>query len=503
VVVIPSQYRKYLRNLGPIINGKPFTPQHREVIPIIYPGTGEAVAELTEADSETVDLAAMAAKDSLESGVWRNAAASEKRAVFNRIIELTQQHLDELAVLETINTGQTIQYSKHAQLPRIYGSFRFYADYINQMTEEGSHDQDAALRIVTRQPLGVVGLISSSNAPTALAATKVAAALAFGNSCVLKTSENTPLALYRFVELLHEAGVPPGVVNYVNGRGHITGEAMAANTTIRGISFTGGTATAKHIAASGAKTLKRLDMELGGKSANIIMPSCHLDRALDASLLSIYTNNGQQCFAGSRILVHRDVADEFISKFVERAKRIRIGNPFAEGTENGPLACRGHLERLTRFGEIARQEAELLVGGTPNLQDTGGFFFPATAALASTNSSTLCQQEIFGPFATFLIIDSLDEAISIANDSDYGLVSYIWTDSQTEALKASQDIQAGLTLVNSHLTGLDLRLPFGGFKHSAIGREGARGARAFYTEEKTTLFAMGLPALPKLGATEF
>lgn len=500
MVVIPYEFRSLLRDVKPLINGQHIDEPNADRLPIVYPGTGEEVASLIEANADIVDQATLAAKASLDSGVWRNKTTEERRAVFNRIIELTQMHIDELSVLESINTGQTLRYSRHAQLPRISGSFRFYADYINQMTEQASHDPGNALRVVTRQPLGVVGLISSSNAPTALAATKIAAALAFGNSCVLKTSENTPLALYRFVELLHEAGVPDGVVNYVNGRGQITGDAIATHPLIRGISFTGGTATAKHIAEKAAKTLKRLDMELGGKSANIIMPSCDLQRALDAALLSIYTNNGQQCFAGSRILVHRDIAEEFIQKFCARAESIRVGNPFDSSSVNGPLACRAHFDRLQRFGQLAREQATLLTGGAPLETNSGGYYYPATAAIVDTNKNALCQQEIFGPFATFLIIDSIDEAISIANDSEYGLVSYIWTNNHAEAMAASQHIQAGLTLVNTPLMGLDLRLPFGGFKQSAVGREGARGAQAFYTEEKTTVFSTSTEPLIKLGA---
>lgn len=500
--MIPRAYRDLIHDVKPIILGEDYSATSTERLPIVYPGTGETIAELYEADRSVVDAATAAAKSTLDSGVWQHTSNEEKRAVFNRIIELTQQHIDELAILESINTGQTLHYSRYAQLPRILGSFRFYADYINQMTEQASQDYNQAMRVVSRQPLGVIGLISSSNAPTALAATKIAAALAFGNSCVLKTSENTPLALYRFVQLLHEAGIPDGVVNYINGRGHITGQAMTEHPDIRGISFTGGTATAKAIVAAGSQTLKRLDMELGGKSANIIMPSCDLERALDAALLSIYTNNGQQCFAGSRLLVHRSIADEFIQKFCARAAAIRVGNPFDPKSENGPLACKAHLERLTRYGDIAKSQAELLVGGSPIQSDSGGFYFPASAALASDNLNPLCQQEIFGPFATFLVIDDIDEGISIANQSEYGLVSYIWTNNHAEAMAASHKIQAGLTLVNSPLMGLDLRLPFGGFKQSAIGREGARGARAFYTEEKTTVFALGEAPLVKLGMGE-
>lgn len=499
--MIPPQYGRYVpNNVTSYINGEFVSPKGKSALPIIYPANAEQVSELFEADSQQVNDAVSAAQQSLEKGVWANTSTAEKQRVFQNISTLTAEHLDELAALETINTGQSFSYSKFAQLPRIAASFNFYSEFIAQATEHAAMQDDAMLRYTTREPLGPVGLISSSNAPTALASTKIAAALAFGNSCVVKTSENTPLALARFMQILSQAGVPDGVVNLVNGRGSVTGSALTSHPQVRGISFTGGNVTAKIIAGEASKTLKRIELELGGKSANIIMPSCDLELALDSALLAIYTNNGQQCFAGSRILVHRDIADEFIARFIERAQAIRLGDPFDSATENGPLASSGHLARVQSYVDIARSEgAELLAGGKCPDHLSHGYYFEPTAVLVASNSSRVCQEEIFGPFASLLIIDSLDQAIDIANDSPFGLVSYIWSNNHNEVMTACHSIKAGLVMANTPLTSLDLRMPFGGFKQSGIGREGALGARSFYTEEKTVAIALSAPSIPKLG----
>lgn len=468
---------------------------------VIYPGTEEPVAVLHEADGSVVEDAVAVARRTLESGVWRRRSVSEKQAVFQRICALTSERMDELAALETINTGQTLSYSRHAQLPRILGSFRFYSEWLAQATELSTIDDQKVLRYTTRHPLGVVALISSSNAPTALAATKIAAALAFGNSCVVKTSEHTPLALSRFMHLLVEAGVPPGVVNMVNGRGEVTGEALARHPGINGISFTGGTVTARRIATVAGATLKRLDLELGGKSANIIMPSADLDHAVSAALIAIYTNNGQQCFAGSRILAHRAIADAFVDRFVSRAAKIRLGDPFHAETDNGPLAFRRHYDRVLSYVDVARSDgAELLTGGARPAHLEQGLYFQPTAYLAKSNAARICQEEVFGPIASVLVVDSMDEAITIANDSCYGLVSYVWSNDQREVLAATGGIEAGLVMVNTPLLSVDMRLPFGGFKLSGVGREGAHASRFFYTEEKTVAVATQPLMLPPLGA---
>ncbi len=471
------------------------------LLPVINPATEQVVAQLSEADASETAAAVAAAEASWKSGVWANKSAAEKRRVFQRIVALTLEHIEELAQLECLNSGLPLNYLRARQLPRITRNFDFFADWLSQNVEKaGMTDQDY-LRFVVREPAGVAALISPWNAPLALASTKIAAALAFGNSCVIKTAETTPLAVARFMDILSEAGVPAGVVNMVNGRGQVTGDALVRHPTVRVVSFTGGTQTGRAIAAAAAPGLKRIDLELGGKSANIITATANLDDALDGALTSIYTNNGQQCFAGSRILVQRAVADEFIARFVQRARTIRVGDPLDMATEVGPLSNAAHYARVCSFVDIALQDGgQLLCGGKrPAGVGDKGYYLEPTAVLMPSNSARVCQEEIFGPFAAFQIFDEFDEAIAIANDSEFGLVSYLWSNDLTQAHRAAREIQAGVVLVNTPMI-LDLRFPFGGYKTSGVGREGIDGMRHFYTEEKTVTIALQRPAMARLGA---
>lgn len=471
-------------------------------LPIINPATEQQVSRISEANAQETGDAVAAAHRAFERGTWSRSNAAFKHEVFHRIVELTHNNLDELAWLEALNSGLPLRYLRARQLPRILRNFSFFADWLSQNVEKASMQDDDYLRFVVREPAGVAALISPWNAPLALASTKIAAALAFGNSCVVKTAEQTPLAVARFMDILKEAGVPDGVVNLVNGRGHITGDALVRDPRVSVVSFTGGTHTGRLIAAAAVPQLKRVDLELGGKSANIITASAVLDDAVDGALTSIYTNNGQQCFAGSRILVQREIADQFIERFVKRARQIRVGDPLDPNTEMGPLANATHHQRALSFVEIATSAgARLLTGGKRPPQLDQGYYMEPTAVLVESNQSRICQEEIFGPFATIQIFDDFDEAIALANDSSFGLVSYLWSADLQQCLQASRRIHAGVVLVNTPMN-LDLRFPFGGYKDSGLGREGIDGFRHFYTEEKTVTIALQRPAMERLGAVQ-
>jgi acyl-CoA reductase-like NAD-dependent aldehyde dehydrogenase len=331
------------------------------------------------------------------------------------------------------------------------------------------------------------------------------AALAFGNACVVKPSEQTPLALARFVELLHEAGLPDGLVNLVNGRGGVTGQALVAHSDVDLVSFTGGTETGRLIAAEAGRRLRPVTMELGGKSANIVFASADYDRALDAALIGIYSNNGQQCLAGSRILVEASIADRFIADFTARARRIRIGDPLDDRTELGPMASAAHRARVLSFvGMAANDGAELLAGGGAAVlpgELSGGFYMQPTAVLARSNDALVCREEIFGPFAVFLTFRTYDEAIRLANDSSYGLVSYVWSDHLPTVERASRDLRSGVVWVNTPMV-RELRAPFGGYRDSGLGREGGEACEQFYTEVKTVTTPFAPVTLRKLGFGE-
>ena len=465
-------------------------------LPIIDPATGETVGILIEAGEAEVDCAVRAARDAFERSGWARLGTAARQAALMRVHDAVLAHADELADLECAALGVPLRELRERHMRRAAYNFRFFAEFIGQMRGDVYDQTDGYRSLVVREPVGVAALIAPWNAPTALASMKVAAAIAFGNACVLKPSEQTPLALHRFVEILHEAGLPDGLVNLVNGRGAVTGAALVDHPLVDLVSFTGGTQTGRAIMAAAGRRLMPCTLELGGKSANIVFASADRERALDAALASIYSNNGQQCLAGSRILVERPIADAFIADFVARARAIRIGDPRDEATELGPLASAAHRARVLSFAQGAAQDGvEILAGGDVprDLPErlAGGFYVEPIAALAPNNRASICREEIFGPFATFQIFDGYEDAIARANDSTFGLVSYVWSDHLPTVERAVRDLRSGVVWVNTTMT-RELRAPFGGYKTSGVGREGGEACMQFYTEAKTVT----LPAAP-------
>lgn len=469
-------------------------------LPVVYPATGEQVSRLAEADAAEVDRAVKAARRAFDSGPWPGMGVEARQEVLRTLADAVVAHADELAQLECLNTGLILRELRERHVKRAAYNFRFFADIIGTMAGKVWPQNPAYHTYETREPVGVAALIAPWNAPVALASMKVAAAIAFGNTCVLKPSEQTPLALARFVEILHQAGLPPGVVNLVNGRGPVTGQALVDHPGVDLVSFTGGTETGRAIMASAGRRLVPCTMELGGKSANIIFESADIDRALDGALLGIFSNNGQQCLAGSRILVQRSIADAFVERFVERARKLAVGDPMADGTELGPLASEAHMNRVLGFVDVAKADGGRLLTGGRRRDDLGeGFYIEPTAVMAPSNDARVCQEEIFGPFASFIPFDTVDEAIAIANASRYGLVGYVWSDDLPTVMRATREIRAGVVWVNTPMM-RELRAPFGGYKESGVGREGGEACLQFYTEPKTVTIPTAPLNLRKLGA---
>lgn len=461
---------------------------------IIDPATEQTLSVLQPADAAEVDAAVRAAREAFDSGPWPRLPLDERKDVLYRIRDRLRAHCDELAYLETVNAGLPVARVVE-QIGRAARNFEFFAEVASTLSGETYNGNKGFLTYVTREPKGVAALIAPWNAPLALASMRVATCIAFGNTCVLKPSEYTPLSMLRMVEIFHEAGLPPGVVNLVNGPGAVTGAALVAHRGIDMVGFTGGTRTGAAIMEAAGRQLKPCTMELGGKSANIIHESANFERALDGALAGIYSNNGQQCLAGSRILVQRSIAERFIEAFVARARLIRIGDPLRRDTQLGPLCFKGHYDRVLSYVEVAKQDgAKLLTGGRRAPGFDKGYYMEPTAVLASSNAARVCQEEIFGPFATFLIYDTLDDAIDIANDSPYGLVGYVWAEDLNVAMRCSRDIRTGTLWVNTPLV-RELRAPFGGFKQSGIGRDGATSSVEFFTELKSTIIAIDPPAM--------
>jgi acyl-CoA reductase-like NAD-dependent aldehyde dehydrogenase len=469
-------------------------------LPLIDAASEQRYTWLREADAGEVDAAVAAARRAFDEGPWPRMETADRNAILVRIHDILLAHADELLALEVKHTGAPIA-GLRWHVARAAQNFRMFADVASTLAGETYTQARNYLTYVTREPRGVAALIAPWNAPLALASMRVATCIAFGNSCVLKPSEYTPLSMLRMVELFHEAGLPNGVVNLVNGRGGVTGTALVSHAGIDMVGFTGGSATGRTIMAAAGANLKPCILELGGKSASIVFETADLDQALDGTLYGIFSNNGQQCLAGSRILLQRSIADAFIERFVARARALRIGDPFDPATEIGPLSFAAHRDRVLGYVAIARDGgAKLLTGGRAAPGFARGYYVEPTAVLAPDNAARVCQEEIFGPFATFLIFDTPQEAIAIANASRFGLVSYVWSHDLPTVMRCSREIRAGVVWVNTPMM-RELRAPFGGCKESGVGRDGARSSAEFFTELKTVTIPYEPVAIPALGRT--
>jgi acyl-CoA reductase-like NAD-dependent aldehyde dehydrogenase len=454
-------------------------------IPVVYPATGARISTLIEDDAASVDRAVQAARRAFDTGPWPAMGLILRVEALEACRATILANVDELARLECAATGLVLKELRARHMVRAAYNFRFFAEYISQSSGQAYTQTENYVTTVSRVPVGVAALVAPWNAPIALATMKIASALAFGNTCVLKPSEQTPLSPARLVELLQEV-LPEGVLNLVNGRGPVTGAALVAHPGVDLVSFTGGTETGRAIMSAAGQNLTPTTMELGGKSANVIFASADPEQALNAALAGIFSNNGQQCLAGSRILVERSIFDAFTGAFVERAKRIRVGDPLDDATEIGPLASESHMARVLSFAEMATQDGGRVLTGGARRDDLGdGYFIEPTAVIAKSNADRCAQREIFGPFATFLPFDGIEEALSIANDTEFGLVSYVWSDHLPTVMQMNERLRSGVVWVNTPMM-RELRAPFGGFKTSGVGREGGAACEAFYTEERTT-----------------
>lgn len=468
-------------------------------IPVVDPATEEVIAEIPDAGDALVDRTVASARAAFERGEWRDMSVAGRQQVLRDCADAIEAAADDIADLECANTGIPYSQVRGRQVGRAANNFRFFADYIGQMTAELYEQDPNYLTYVRREPVGVAALISPWNSPITLGSMKVASAIAFGNSCVLKPAEQAPLALSRLVEVIQSAGLPQGVVNLLNGNGATAGDRLVRHPDIDCVSFTGGTETGRRIMATAGENLKPSIMELGGKSANIIFEDADFEQALDGALIGIFTNNGQQCLAGSRILVQRSIAGRFLEAFVERARAIRVGSPRDAATEVGPLVSKRHYEHVMSFvPETDKDGAKLLTGGKRADGFERGFYFDPTIALVESNDDRLCQDEIFGPFASVMVFDTAEEAYAIANRSRFGLVGYVWSQNIATVMEAQEKISAGTIWCNTPMM-RELRAPFGGFRESGVGAEGGQAAEAFYMHQKTVSIPRKPLTLAKLG----
>jgi len=472
------------------IDGKFVPARSGETFEVINPATGEVFAKASAGAAADIDLAVKAARRAFDSGPWSAMNPSVRRNLMWKLADALEKNGDEIAILETLNNGMPLSMAR-SMVTGGAECLRYNAGWAGKINGETPTISAPNHHVYTlREPVGVVGAITPWNGPLAMAVAKIAAALAAGCTVVLKPAELTPLTAIRLAELIAEVGFPPGVVNVVTGFGDPAGKALVNHPEVDKISYTGSTVVGKSIVAAAAGNLKRVALELGGKSPVIIFPDADLERATASGAEGIFRNAGQACVAGSRLYVHKKVFDQVVRGVVERAKTLKVGSGIQSDTQMGPLISQKQLDRVSGYVQSGKEQgAEIVVGG--KRVEGKGYFMQPTVLAETNRDMRVVQEEIFGPVVCAMPIDNedLDRIVSVANDTEYGLSSSIWTRDISLAHKLARRIKAGTVRINGGM-GLDYAMPFGGYKQSGWGRENARDGVEAYTEVKTVSVAL-------------
>lgn len=473
---------KYLKNY---INGALVPSITGQYIDNVNPATGLVYSHIPDSGQEDVDRAVEAAREAFQG--WSTAGLTRRSRILSRIADIIEQDQEAFAVAESRDNGKPVSMARAIDIPRAHQNFRFFATGLIHFASEAHHMEGEAINYTLRQPLGVVGCISPWNLPLYLFTWKIAPALAAGNCVVAKPSEITPMTAFLLSKACIQAGLPDGVLNIVHGLGPKAGQAIVEHPDVKAISFTGGTSTGQHIAATAAPMFKKLSLELGGKNPVIIFEDCDFDAMMSTTLRSSFSNNGQICLCGSRIYVQRSIYDRFRDELVKRTQFIKIGDPMAEVTDLGAIVSKDHLSKIQSYINLAEVEGGSVLCGGEVLQLkgelAGGYFMRPAVIEGLPVSCRTNQEEIFGPVVTISPFDTEQEALGLANDTPYGLAATIWTQDVSRAHRLAEAIHAGVVWINCWLL-RDLRTPFGGVKQSGVGREGGWEAFRFFTEPK-------------------
>jgi aminomuconate-semialdehyde/2-hydroxymuconate-6-semialdehyde dehydrogenase len=467
------------------INGKLVEAVSGQFFDNYDPSEGTPYDITPDSDERDIELAVKAGEKAFP--LWSNTPVEERSSIMMKIASLIQRDIGEFARAECVDNGKPLSLAKTVDIPRAIKNFEFFASAIHGFSSESHQMENTAINYTLRSPIGVVGAISPWNLPLYLFTWKIVPALITGNCIVAKPSEITPVTAYLLSEMCIEAGLPKGVLNIVHGYGHKVGKAISSHPKIKAITFTGGTKTGADIASIAAPMFKKLSLELGGKNPNIIFADCNYEQMLETTVQSSFRNQGEICLCGSRIFVEKPIYEKFKKDFVEKTKKLKIGDPLQADTDQGAIVSKEHMEKILSSMKLAEDEGGKILCGGSRVELDGrcknGWFMEPAIIEGLPNNCRTNQEEIFGPVVTLIPFDTEEEALMMANNAEYGLASIIWTENLSRAHRVAAKIQTGIVWINCWMV-RDLRTPFGGMKNSGVGREGGMEALRFFTEPK-------------------